>query len=647
VRDAGAAWGAKPAAERSAVLLEAARELERRRGELIEVAASETGKVFAEADVEVSEAVDFAGYYAATARELDRVSGAVFEPARLTVVTPPWNFPIAIPAGGVLAALAAGSGVVFKPAPQARRCAAVVADALWQAGVPREVLALVDIDEGTLGQRLVSHPDVDRVILTGSWETAALFRSWRPDLPLLAETSGKNAMIVMPSADLDLAAGDVIKSAFGHAGQKCSAASLAILVGPVGHSRRFARQLKDAAASLRIGPPTDALAEVGPVIEKPHGKLEWALSTLEDDERWLVEPERLDLGPDYAGRFWRPGIRTAVRLGSRFHLEEFFGPVLGIMHAHSLAQAIELQNAVAYGLTAGLYTQNPDDLAVWLDRVEAGNLYVNRGITGAIVQRQPFGGWKRSSVGAGTKAGGPNYLIGLGEWRATSGTGSSATLHLRGLDSRISAVIEAAQPSLDYDSFEWLRRSALSDAIAWDREFGQVKDVSGLGVERNLFRYRPISDVAIRATADATWQSVLRVALAGIRAGSSLTVSAPAGLPAAVRRSLSDQGIGVFVESDEQWIQRMVGAPDVVAEAAATASAPRPPRTRLVGSRESVAELHRALAEAVEGDPDLAVYGSEVTTAGRLELLPFLHEQSITITAHRFGNPDHWSEAVI
>ena len=192
--------------------------LEARRGELIEVAASETGKVFAEADVEVSEAVDFANYYAATARELDRVSGAVFVPSRLTVVTPPWNFPLAIPAGGVLAALAAGSGVVFKPAPQARRCAAVLAEALWEAGVPRDVLALVDIDEGALGQRLVSHPDVDRVILTGSWETAALFRSWRPDLPLLAETSGKNAMIVMPSADLDLAASDLIKSAFGHAG---------------------------------------------------------------------------------------------------------------------------------------------------------------------------------------------------------------------------------------------------------------------------------------------------------------------------------------------------------------------------------------------------------------------------------------------
>lgn len=648
VTDAAARWGAQPAAERGAVLAAAARELEARRAELIEVAASETGKIFAEADVEVSEAVDFANYYAATARELDRVSGAVFEPARLTVVTPPWNFPVAIPAGGVLAALAAGSGVVFKPAPQARRCAAVVAEALWQAGVPRDVLALVDIDEGGLGQALISHPAVDRVILTGSFETAALFRSWRPELPLLAETSGKNAMIVMPSADLDLAASDVIKSAFGHAGQKCSAASLAILVGPVGRSKRFARQLVDAATSLRVGPPTDPLSEVGPVVEPPRGKLEWALTTLDDGEKWLVEPKPIDSGPEFAGRMWSPGIRTGVLPGSRFHHEEFFGPVLGVMHASSLAHAIELQNAVAYGLTAGLYTQNPDDLATWLDRVEAGNLYVNRGITGAIVQRQPFGGWKRSSVGAGTKAGGPNYLVGLGSWRATSGGPTSATLHLRGLDSRITTVIEAAQPSLDYESFEWLRRGALSDAIAWDREFGQVKDVSGLGVERNLFRYRPVPAVGIRATSDATWQAILRVVLAGLRAGSVLTLSTPAGVPAEVRRALTDLSVGVFVESDEEWLQRMAAPQaDIVAAAADEASASRPPRVRLVGSRDAVASLRRALSTAVGGDPDLAVYDNEVTTAGRLELLPFLREQSVTITAHRFGNPDRWSEAVI
>ncbi len=642
VGSAAGAWGSLPAADRAEVLLRAAGALERRRAELIEVAASETGKTLAEADVEVSEAVDFARYYAATARELDRVSGAVFVPDRVTVVTPPWNFPVAIPAGGALAALAAGSGVVFKPAPQARRCAAVVAEAIWEAldgaAVGRDILALVDLDEGGLGTQLITHPSVDRVILTGSFETAALFRSWRPDLALQAETSGKNAMIVMPSADLDLAASDLVRSAFGHAGQKCSAASLAILVGPVARSQRFRRQLVDAATSLRVGAPEDPLTEVGPLVEAPTGKLAWALTTLDEDEEWLVEPRELP-HQRYGGRLWTPGIRTGVKPGSRVHLEEFFGPVLGVMHARSLEHAIELQNAVDYGLTAGLYTQNPDDLAVWLDRVEAGNLYVNRGTTGAIVQRQPFGGWKRSSVGGGAKAGGPNHLVGLGSWRPTAGVAGSSTLHLKGLDSSIADVIEAAQPALGYEAFEWLRRAALSDAVAWDRTFGKVVDVSHLGVERNLFRYRPAS-VEIRSTTDAAPQTLVRAIIAAVRARSTFTVSTPAGLPATVRQALGALEVAVFVESDEDWIARMA-APRAEGVPA------RADRVRLVGPPAQAGEVRTALAAAISGDPDLAVYADEVTQAGRIELLPFLREQSITITAHRFGNPDRWSEAVI
>ncbi len=635
VRGGAARWGALAAADRALVLQLAARALEERRGELIEAAASETGKVFAEADSEVSEAVDLAGYYAATARELDRVSGAVFEPSRLTVVAPPWNFPISIPAGGALAALAAGSGVILKPAPQARRVAAVVAEALWQAGIPRDVLRLVDIDEEDLGRELIEHPGVDRVILTGAWETARRFRSWRPDLRLQAETSGKNAIIVTPSADLDLAAADLVRSAFSHAGQKCSAASLVILVGATGRSARFARQLLDATTSLRVGRPSDPAVEIGPLVSPPGEALRWALTQLGDGERWLVQPRELTGEPEFAGRLWTPGIRTGVLPGSRFHLEEFFGPVLGIMHAPTLAAAVDLQNAVAYGLTAGLHTREEAELRLWLERVEAGNLFVNRGITGAVVQRQPFGGWKRSAVGEGGKPGGPNHLVGLGSWRPTHSGAPSPTLHLRGLDSRITVLIEAAQPALDYERFEWLRRAALSDAVEWDREFGQVRDVSGLRVERNLFRYRPAA-VAVRAVAGAGLPETLRVVLAGIRAGSAFLLSVAEGLPAGVRRALGEAGVVVSLETDDQWLER------VTADAAS-----RPSRVRLIGDPDAVSELRTRLAEASDGDPDVAVWMNPVTTAGRLELLPFLREQAISITAHRFGAPDPWSAEVI
>jgi len=620
----GVAWGDKPALQRAEILDRAAIALAANRDRLIEVMAHETGKTIAEGDTEVSEAVDFAHYYAARARDLDRVQGATFVPVRLTVVVPPWNFPVAIPAGGVLAALAAGSGVIIKPAPQACRSATVMVEALWEAGVPHELLALVDIDEGELGHHLVAHDSVDRVVLTGSFETAKLFRSWRADLPLLAETSGKNAIIVTPSADLDLAVADIVKSAFGHAGQKCSAASLVITVGSVSNSARFRKQLVDATTSVRVGYPENPISQMGPLIEPASGKLLHALTTLGGGEEWLCEPRQLD----ETGRLWSPGVRIGVQSGSYFHLTEFFGPVLGILHADSLSEAIDIQNAVEYGLTAGLHSLNSDELAEWVNRVEAGNLYVNRGITGAIVQRQPFGGWKRSSVGAGTKAGGPNYLFGFGSW-VSSSVHTSSTLHLRGLDSRVSALIEAAQPHLGFDEFEVLRRAALSDAIAWDNEFSRVHDPSGLEVERNLFRYRPIA-VTLRANDDAELGETLRAIAAALVPRSPVEMSSGAQLPESVRAILKDNETPMRVESDSQWLER-----------AASSSGIATPRIRLVGGG------HKDLAEALGGTPDIAIYSEPPTLAGRVELLPYVREQAISLTNHRFGNPVTFSDGVV
>ncbi|MDQ1576217.1 MAG: RHH-type transcriptional regulator, proline utilization regulon repressor / proline dehydrogenase [Microbacteriaceae bacterium] len=623
VQRRGAEWGALSGFDRAAVLDRAGLALAANRDRLIEVMAAETGKTIAEADPEVSEAIDFAHYYAARARELDAVQGATFVPSKLTVVTPPWNFPVAIPAGSVLSALAAGSGVIIKPAHQAKRSGAVMVEALWEAGIPRELLALVDLSESALGKQLVADPRVDRVILTGAFETAKMFRSWRPDLPLLAETSGKNAIIVTPSADFDLAVADIVKSAFGHAGQKCSAASLVILVGSVAKSARFRNQLTDAVTSLRVGYPADPATQMGPIIEPAQGKLLHALTTLGGTEEWLVQPRQLD----DTGRLWSPGVRTGVAPGSYFHLTEFFGPVLGIMHARTLEEAIRFQNAIEYGLTAGLHSLDPDELELWIDTVEAGNLYVNRGITGAIVQRQPFGGWKRSSVGAGTKAGGPNYVMGLGTWLPEVGS-SSKSLHLRGLEPSVTELIESGQSSMDYAAFDLVRRSALSDAIAAATEFDQVKDVASLGVERNLFRYRPVP-VSIRLSEGSELAFLLRILAAGTVARSRFDVSSAITLPREVHQILRDRDVPVAVESDAQWLAR-------VASGRLAA-----PRVRLIGG-DAV-----ALANALRGNPDVAVYAGPVTPAGRVELLPFLHEQAISITAHRFGTPSRLSDAVV
>jgi RHH-type proline utilization regulon transcriptional repressor/proline dehydrogenase/delta 1-pyrroline-5-carboxylate dehydrogenase len=630
---AGTEWGQRRADTRATVLHAAGEALAAARADLIEVMASETGKTIAEGDVEVSEAVDFAHYYAERARELDRVEHARFVPSKLIVVTPPWNFPVAIPAGSVLSALASGAAVIIKPAPQARRSAAVLVEALWAGGVPRDVLRLVDIEEGELGRQLVSDPAVDRVILTGAWETAKLFRSWRPDLPLLAETSGKNAIIVTPSADLDLAVADVVKSAFGHAGQKCSAASLVILVGSVARSERFRRQLVDAVTTLRVGYPQDPTTVMGPIVEPAHGKLEKALTTLDEGESWLVKPRSLN----ESNRLWSPGVRDGVAPGSEFHLTEYFGPVLGIMRADSLAEAIELQNAPAYGLTAGIHSLDSDEIATWLDSVQAGNLYVNRGITGAIVRRQPFGGWKRSTVGASAKAGGPNYLLTLGDWQPVFPEPGTSVV-LQGLSDRVAAVIEAAQPGMEFLEFDLVRAGAVSDQQAWSAEYGGSRDVSGLVVERNVFRYRPVP-VAVRLADGASLSQLVRVLAAASLAGAPLTISSSVPLAAGLVRLFGGAAapieVGdVVVESDARWHARLQSGEAGVGHGI-------PGRIRLIGGDRL------ALAVALGGDPDVAIFAGPVTVSGRLELLPFLHEQAVSITAHRFGNPDPSSVVVI
>ncbi|HEX3332753.1 MAG TPA: bifunctional proline dehydrogenase/L-glutamate gamma-semialdehyde dehydrogenase, partial [Acidimicrobiales bacterium] len=406
---ATARWGSLPPAARATVLERCADVLAARRPELVALMGAEANKTLAEADAEVSEAVDFARWYATAARRLDGLDGAAARPLGVVAVVGPWNFPLAIPMGGTLAALAAGNTVVLKPAPQTPAVAWAAARACHEAGVPPDALVYARCPDGPVGSSLIAHPDLAAVVLTGSYETAELFSGLAPDTALMAETSGKNAMVVMPEADLDQAAADLVHSAFSHAGQKCSAASLGILVGDVATSERFRAQLVDAARSLQLGPATASGTTMGPVVEAPAEKLRRALTTLENRQRWLLEPKLLD----EATHLWSPGIVEGVEPGDWFARTECFGPVLGLMVARDLDEALALQNAVPYGLTAGIWSLDPADCARWVDRVDAGNAYVNRPTTGAIVGRQPFGGYKRSVVGPGAKAGGPNYVLQL------------------------------------------------------------------------------------------------------------------------------------------------------------------------------------------------------------------------------------------
>jgi RHH-type proline utilization regulon transcriptional repressor/proline dehydrogenase/delta 1-pyrroline-5-carboxylate dehydrogenase len=481
------AWGSTTTTARARLLASAAEVLAAHRGEAIAVMARDTGKTVAESDPEVSEAVDMATWYAGRALGLDDLD-AEHRPFGPVVVAPPWNFPFAIPAGGVLAALAAGDTVILKPAPESVLTAWLLATCLWDAGVPPDVFQFVPCPDDDVGRALVTHDGVAAVILTGSVDTAHLFLSWKPDLRLLGETSGKNAMVVTAAADLDLAVKDVVRSAFGHAGQKCSAASVVIVEQSLLDDGRFTARLADATRTLRVGPATDPSVDVGPLIAPPGDRLARALHDHDPGERWLVRPRRLD----DAGHLWSPGIKLGVRPGSFLHRTECFGPVLAVMAARDLDHALELQNATDFGLTGGLHSLDPAEVARWRARVEVGNAYVNRSTTGAIVGRQPFGGWKRSAVGSTAKAGGPDYVASLCTWSDLPG--------------------------------DRLVRARTSYAAAWP-DLSRPRDTAGLRAERNEHRHVPLASVVLRVEKDADPLDVDLCLLAARTTGTRVVLS--------------------------------------------------------------------------------------------------------------------------
>ena len=416
------AWAAFGAAERAAVLTRAAGELRRRRYELAALEVAECAKPWPEADGDVCEAIDFLQYYAARAVELEATGGLVQLPGErntvhhrargVTAVIAPWNFPIAILTGMTAAALATGNAVCMKPAEQSPACALAVFEALRDAGVPAGVLALLP-GEGETGAALVAHPGVHTIAFTGSGQVgleimAAAARPSPGQLHLkrvVSEMGGKNCLIVDTDADLDDVVPALLTSAFGFAGQKCSATARALVHARVADT--LARRLEGALATLRVGPAGEFGVDVPPVIEAAaRDRIERTVAQAGDESEAVLRG-----GPVPGGDgFWvAPTIVRGPRSGAAVATDEIFGPVLTLETVESVEQACEIVESQPYALTGALFSRNPRTIAAVSARTPVGNLYVNRATTGAMVGRQPFGGNRLS--GTGSKAGGPEYLL--------------------------------------------------------------------------------------------------------------------------------------------------------------------------------------------------------------------------------------------
>lgn len=604
-------WSQTSVEERCRLLAMAAQKMREKRGDLIGVMMADGGKTILEGDPEVSEAIDFAEYYLRSLKKMDACKDITWSAKGTILVTPPWNFPISIPAGGILAALAAGNCVLFKPAPEAVLSGWILAQTLWEAGIPKDVLQFINCADDPIGTQLITDPRINCIILTGATATARLFMRLRPSLDLAAETGGKNAIIVTALADRDLAIKDTITSAFGHSGQKCSACSLLILEKEVYDDPHFLQQLKEAVESLKVGSCWDSSSKVIPLIRAPQDALKQGIERLEKEERWLVQPKSDPLNPQLCS----PGIKIGVQPNSFMHQTELFGPILSVIRAENLEHAIEIANATAYGLTSGLQSLDEREQKMWMEKIEAGNCYINRSTTGAIVRRQPFGGTKGSSFGHGAKAGGPNYVMQFAIAKEVSLPQEKHPLSEE--VNNLTTVLQKFNLSAQ-ELGVWYASTA--NYAFWAKRFAEDHDPSRIIGQDNILRYRPHKKLCFRIQESDSPLDILRVLVAALSCGTHMEVSWCRGHSQVQAkdqlRSLS-RFFHFIEENPESFTKRVKEG--------------HYRRVRLI---QSPADSLRIAATESGCFLDIA----PVLSNGRFELLHYVREISFSIDYHRYGN---------
>jgi len=569
-----------------------------------------------ESDPEVSEAIDFLEFYRDTARWWQQMPTLRARPKGVVVVVPPWNFPIAIPCGGVAAALAAGNTVIIKPASDTVLVAWEMCQCFWRAGVSKKALQFVPCAGGKEGRKLVNHPQVSAVILTGGTETALTMLGDNPRLSLFAETGGKDATIVTAVSDRDQAIKHILHSAFSHAGQKCSATSLLLLQAEVYDDPAFRRSLCEAVQSLKVGSAWELDTKMGPMIKPPSGDLETALKVLEPGEEWALMPQPVEGNPC----LWTPGIKYGVRPGSYTHMTEFFGPVLAVMRFEKLGEAVALVNQTGYGLTSGLESLDEREWDYWKAHLRAGNLYINRVTTGAIVLRQPFGGMGKSGFGPGMKAGGPNYVAQFMDFEDAG----AAPAHDLPQTPTLAALCSGLQAH-PQDGDARIVAAALSYERNQREEFGAEHDHFRLVGQDNVRRYLPVGSVRVRVHPSDTAFDVFARACAAHVTGCSVVISTPPGLQAPAVQRLE--------QLTESWAAAIEFVEETDAQLAQAIGEQQVDRVRYAAPDRPSLEVLQA-GNAANG----CVVSVPVSAEGRLELLWYVREQSISTDYHRYGN---------
>ena len=594
-------WAKMSSQERQRVLMSVADEFRRCRADLIGIAGAEVGKVFSETDVEVSEAIDFLNFYPYSLKKLEELDGVIAEPKGVGLVISPWNFPIAIAVGGISASLSAGNTVILKPSSDAVLSAYMVCQCFWDAGVSKNTLQFVPCSGKMAGEHLVTNSDIDFVIFTGGESSAYNIIKSRPDIHLSAETGGKDATIVTALADRDQAIKNIIASAFNNSGQKCSATSLLVLEQEVYEDKSFKAMLIDAASSLNVGSVWELQNRVGSLVNLPSGNLKKSLSMLDEGEEWAIAPSYADSDNPY---MLKPSIRWGTKRGDFCHTNELFGPVLSVMCAKNLEDAIDIVNSTGYGLTSGLESLDDREQNIFKEKLRAGNLYINRMTTGAIVIRQPFGGMGKSAIGSGKKAGGFNYIS---QFMNISLKDNSPQIEAK---DKIAHSLEKVV-NIKSDFGYWL-----------ETHFNKEHDYSHIRGESNIIRYIGVKSVLFRFSEDDALDEMLSsIAIAKI-VGAKIYLSLP--------QNPQSEALNYIKEKHSSLINR----DDTFALEDETA---------LIKAMQTVERIRFLKPPDISIYEAVAPYALYIATEpfvehGRIELMHYFIEQSISDSYHRYGN---------
>lgn len=610
------------------ILAKVTKLMRERRGDLIGLAALETGKTFLEIDPEVSEAIDFVEFYPHSLETLKKQNpNTTFKPKGIGVTIAPWNFPVGISVGTIAAPLAAGNIVLYKPSSLSMLTGYKLCECFWDAGIPRDALIFLPAKGSDISKYILSDEAVKFSILTGGEDTAYAMLEANPTLLLSAETGGKNATIVSKFADRDSAVKNIIHSAFSNSGQKCSATSLLVLEDEVYEDEEFKKALVDAAASLAVGSPFVFKNKLGALCDKPSEKLTKAINELEAGEEWALKPTFIN---DNA-HLMTPGIKYGVKKGAFTHMNELFAPLLSVIRAKDLKEAIELVNATGYGLTAGFESLDEREWEYFHTHIQAGNIYINKPTTGAIVLRQPFGGVKKSAIGFGRKVGIYNYITQFMDIEAKADTNL--------LDSPLANALEKLSKASDESTQATLANAALmakSYAYHYKHEFSVARDYVNIRGEDNLFSYTRIKNLAFRVCEQDSLQDILGVIIGCHTLGLSPLVSYEKKVDSRICDTNAQKVDSRAIITLAQKVCQMTDlAADFVAESSDEFIAKLPlfERVRYHAKPDTSDPIYQATAKWAK-----IIIRDKPLLNGRFELLFYHNEKALSVSYHRYGN---------